>query len=56
MTDPYLEFVLVVGVGGGEVSELLRQSETVFHMFWRHKVLRYLDAAVQVMNLEERGG
>lgn len=47
----YLQLVLVVGVCGGQVSELLGQSETVLHVLRRHKVLRHLDTAVQVMHL-----
>lgn len=33
------------------MSELLGQSETVSHVFRRHKVFCHLDAAVQVVHL-----
>ena len=52
----YLQLVLVVGVCGGQVSELLGQSETVLHVLRRHKVLRHLDTAVQVMDLGGQPG
>lgn len=41
----------MVGVSGGEMSEFLGESETMSHVFWRHKVLRHLDTAVQVVHL-----
>lgn len=37
------------------MSELLGQSETVPHMFGRHKVLGHLDTAVEVVHLEGEG-
>lgn len=44
----------MVCVSGGKVAELLRQSETVLHVFRRHKVLRNLNTAVQVVHLENQ--
>lgn len=41
----------MVCVSGGEMSEFLGQSETMSHVFRRHKVLRHLDTAVQVVHL-----
>lgn len=41
----------MVCVGGGQMPELLGQSETVSHMFRRYKVLSHLDAAVEVVHL-----
>lgn len=41
----------MVCVSGGEMSEFLGQSETMSHVFRRHKVLRHLDTAVQVVYL-----
>lgn len=41
----------MVCVSSGQVSELLGQPETVPHMLGRHKVLRHLDTAVQVVHL-----
>lgn len=44
----------MVRVSSGQVSELLGQSETVPHVLRRHKVLRHLDTAVQVVHLMSR--
>lgn len=38
-------------MSSGQVSELLGQPETVPHVLRRHKVLRHLDTAVQVVHL-----
>ena len=50
-----LELVLVVGVSGGKVAELLRQLEALVHVLGRHEVLGYLDTAVQVEHLNDNG-
>lgn len=41
----------MVCVSGGEMSEFLGQSETMSHVFRRHKVFCHLDTAVQVVHL-----
>lgn len=46
-----LQLVLMVCMSGGQVSELLGQSETVPHMLRRHKVFCHFDTAVQVVDL-----
>lgn len=47
-----LEFVFVVGVGGTELAELLGQPETFTDVFWRDKVLCYLDGRVHIPHLK----
>lgn len=49
-----LKLVFVVCVSCGQVSELLRESETVPHMLRRHKVLCHFDTTVQVVYLGEQ--
>lgn len=46
----------MVCMSSGQVSELLGQPETVPHMLGRHKVLRHLDTAVQVVHLSTQKG
>ena len=46
-----LKLILVVGVSGREMSELLGQSKAVLHMFGGDKVLCHLYTAVQVVDL-----
>lgn len=47
----YLQFVLVIGVGVRQQSELLGKAEAVVQVFRGHKVLGDLDTAVEVLDL-----
>ena len=46
-----LKLILVVGVRGGKMPELLGQSKAVLHVFRGDEVLRHLYTAVQVVDL-----
>ena len=48
-----LELVLVVGVALAELLELLRLQEAGLQVLRRHKVLRHLDAVVDVSYLKK---
>ena len=50
-----LKLILMVGVSGRKMSELLGQSKAVLHMFRGDEVLCHLDTAVQVVDLEGGG-
>jgi hypothetical protein len=47
----HLQFILMIGVSVGELAKFLCQAEAVVDVFWRHKVLSNLDAAVQISHL-----
>ena len=49
-----LELVLVVGVALAELLELLRLQEAGLQVLRRHKVLRHLDAVMDVADLGEK--
>ena len=48
-----LQFVLVIGVRVGQSSKLLRQLETVGHIFRRDEIFGHFDATVQIANLKQ---
>ena len=50
-----LQLILVVCVGVGKVSELLRELEAVGHVFGGDEVFGHLYAVVQVANLRGKG-
>ena len=52
----YLQLVLVVGVGVGEVAELLRELEAEVEVLRGDEVLGDLDAGVEVADLVRRAG
>ena len=49
-----LQLVLVVTVRFRQTAELVRQAETLFHVFRADKVLSRFDATVQVEDLEKK--
>ena len=47
-----LKLILVVGVSGRKMPELLGQSKAVLHVFWGYKVLCHFYTAVQIVDLQ----